>query len=48
MLSNIEASQNEIISAIYSQVLKFVDDVVVIDFYANGKLNKVSNGEPET
>ena len=48
MLSNIEASQNEIISAIYSQVLKFVDDVVVIDFYANGKLNKVLNGEPET
>lgn len=41
LLSNIEASQNEIISAIYSQVLMFVDDVVIIDFYGNGKINKV-------
>lgn len=48
LLSNIEVSQNEIISAIYSQVLEFVDDVVVIDFYANGKIYKVLNGEPET
>lgn len=28
--------------------MEFVDDVVVIDFYANGKLYKVLNGEPET
>ncbi|MDE7423049.1 MAG: hypothetical protein K2N51_05070 [Lachnospiraceae bacterium] len=48
LLSNIEASQNEIISAIYSQILEFVEDAVVIDFYANGKIYKVLNGEPET
>lgn len=47
LLSNIEASQNEIISAIYSQIIEFVEDVVVIDFYANGKIYKVLNGEPE-
>lgn len=47
LLSNIEASQNEIISAIYSQILEFVDNAVVIDFYANGKTNKVLNGDPE-
>lgn len=48
LLSNVEASQNEIISAIYSQIMTFVDDVVVIDFYMNGKLYKVLNGEPDT
>lgn len=48
LLSNVEASQNEIIAAIYKQLLEFVDDAVVIDFYANGKLNKVLYGEPET
>lgn len=47
LLGNIEASQNEIISAIYSQIMEFVEDVVVIDFYANGKTYKVLNGEPE-
>lgn len=47
LLSNVEASQNEIIAAIYKQLLEFVDDAVVIDFYANGKLNKVLYGEPE-
>lgn len=47
LLSNIEASQNEIISAIYSQIMEFVEDVVVIDFYANNKIYKVLNGEPE-
>ena len=47
LLSNIEASQTEIISAIYSQILEFVDDTVVIDFYANGKIYKVLSGEPE-
>lgn len=48
LLSNVEASQNEIISAIYSQIIEFVEDVVVIDFYMNGKIYKVLNGEPET
>lgn len=48
LLSNIEASQNEIIGAIYSQVQTFVDNVVVIDFYANNKTLKVLNGEPDT
>lgn len=47
LLSNIEASQNEIISAIYSQIIEFVPDVVVIDFYANDKINKVLNKEIE-
>lgn len=47
LLSNIEVSQNEIISAIYSQIIEFVEDVVVIDFYANGKIYKVLNGETE-
>lgn len=31
----------------YSQIIEFVDDVVVIDFYANNKIYKVLNGEPE-
>ena len=41
LLSNIESSQNEIISAIYSQIIEFVDEVTIIDFYGNGKINKV-------
>lgn len=47
LLSNISASQNEIIGAIFKQVTTFVPDVTVIDFYKENKLNKVLTGEPD-
>lgn len=47
LLSNIEATQNEIISAIFSQAIEFIDGITVIDFYANNKLNKVLNTTPD-
>lgn len=45
LLSNIEANQNEIISAMINQISSFVEDVYVIDFYKNSKIHKVTNNE---
>lgn len=47
MLSNISASQNEIIGAIFKQLVTFIPDATIIDFYKENKLNKVLTGEPD-
>lgn len=46
LLSNIESTQNEIISCILNQLVEFIPECVIIDFYKNDKLNGVLLGEP--
>ena len=45
LLSSIESTQAEIISCIIAQILEFIPDAYIVDFYKDEKMNRVLGGQ---